>query len=137
MGLIDRWHNRGSFTCKTCGQPKTRHQHAADGVCDGCFQIDWERRYNAAKEELATKEKAEKDKEHRKLVSALKVALCELQRTPALSDEELRQLIGCAMTHGSLPQVGTDSFVQPVPDHCDRIVWRGHYLHLHSLVKST
>ena len=24
----------------------------------------------------------------------------------------------------------TDSYVQPVPDKCDRIVWRGHYYHL-------
>src|SRR5687768_6877392 len=24
----------------------------------------------------------------------------------------------------------TDSFVQPVPDHCDRITWRNHYYHL-------
>lgn len=29
-----------------------------------------------------------------------------------------------------VPVVGKDSFVQLVPDHCDRIVWRGSYHHL-------
>lgn len=27
-------------------------------------------------------------------------------------------------------QVDSSNFVQTVPDHCDRIVWRGHYYHL-------
>jgi len=29
------------------------------------------------------------------------------------------------------------SYVQPVPDHCDRIIWRGHYYHLPLCTKDT
>lgn len=139
MGLIGRWQNRGSFICSECKKLKNHNQLAcASGkVCDGCWLSVFERKWDQAEAEAKAKEETEKQQEHRKLVSALKVALTELHRTPPLSDDELRNLIGCAMTHGSLPQVGSDSFVQPVPDHCDRITWRGHYIHLAGLVKST
>ncbi|WP_348706420.1 hypothetical protein [Acidovorax soli] len=30
----------------------------------------------------------------------------------------------------SVTAPATDSYVQPVPDKCDRIVWRGHYYHM-------
>lgn len=30
----------------------------------------------------------------------------------------------------SVTAPATESYVQPVPDKCDRIVWRGHYYHL-------
>lgn len=30
----------------------------------------------------------------------------------------------------SVTAAATESYVQPVPDKCDRIVWRGHYYHL-------
>lgn len=31
---------------------------------------------------------------------------------------------------GAAEPVNEHGFVQPVPDHCDRITWRGHYYHL-------
>ncbi len=31
---------------------------------------------------------------------------------------------------GAAPEVGSDNFIQPVPDHCDRIAWRNNYYHL-------
>lgn len=48
-------------------------------------------------------------------------------------DELTPQILAAALAadraHGAEP-VGNESYVQQVPDHCDRIVWRKMYYHL-------
>lgn len=45
---------------------------------------------------------------------------------------------GRALSKPSAPEpvAMTDTFVQPVPDKCDRIIWRNQYLHLSTLAAS-
>jgi hypothetical protein len=64
--------------------------------------------------------------------------------TPSTMNEKLVPAGTLLFTHPALSQQAaqpapqaqpkqeplTDSYVQTVPDHCDRIVWRNHYYHL-------
>ncbi|WP_313329449.1 hypothetical protein [Comamonas sp.] len=55
------------------------------------------------------------------LQSQLRAALAATPKPPATEDSSAGDL--AEVVHAS-------TYVQPVPDHCDRIVWRGQYIHL-------
>src|SRR5574344_1069015 len=46
-----------------------------------------------------------------------------------MSDKN-RELIAKIAETAAAQEPVTESFVQTVPDHCDRIVWKGTYIHL-------
>lgn len=54
------------------------------------------------------------------------------EKLGSMFDEHLQRFANALAATGK-QQVGevlTDTYVQTVPDKCDRIVWRGHYYHL-------
>ena len=90
---------------------------------------------------LENKEKAEAEAEAERDALAARLAelegqepVGETQHLHELNDEWAGKLpIGTKLFARPIPAEPssiTDGFVQPVPDHCDRIVWRGSYYHL-------
>lgn len=66
---------------------------------------------------------------------ALEWAEANKQRAGTLDVERLKAAVLLATEGRNLPaHESGQSFVAQVPYHCDRIVWRGNYFHLHSLL---
>ncbi len=74
----------------------------------------------------------------KELLEALKMATLQNRLDMLMTGEEVRKCesaIAKAKAALAAPQPSadepvTDSYVQTVPDKCDRIVWRGRYIHL-------
>jgi hypothetical protein len=56
--------------------------------------------------------------------------LCAAHNALRFEVESLRVAMNVMKAAMPEPEVDGDVFVQPVPDHCDRITWRNEYYHL-------
>lgn len=66
----------------------------------------------------------------RGVLASREAEIALLKRSLLDAEAAAHQPSPTAQAAESVTAAATESYVQPVPDKCDRIVWRGHYYHL-------
>lgn len=141
--MSERAEGRELLTCPFCGSAAkveqgmgnetyiscSREGCAAESICVA-IDADWNRRAPVAAQDNAVAQDESGEAVGGK--PALSAASLVPQDRPQIASDVTTGPAAAAPPPAPLARVEepTDGYVQPVPDRCDRIVWRGRYIHL-------